>query len=195
MKTKKPLFLSLFGFLILWSSIFCFPASAQNTSGPDESERVYSFWSLTWKQVQIEQGATDKEFEVFNRFNAHEIDSMQTDFFVGIRVGSINLSTVKDYMGERKKVFTNLFKKFKTIETEYPSSIDEYRKKARFRAGADSCLPSCYNTDFSQGTFNGWYGFYAVNNTFHFTKLCYYRNNRRVYGAGCKRGARSKYGK
>src|ERR1700677_2240039 len=151
MKTKHTLFLSLFGFLLLVSSLFSFKISAQNVPDPDESERVYSFWSLTWKQVQVEQGGTDKEFEVFNRFNAHEIDSMQTDFFKGLRAGTITLSNVKDYMGERKKEFIRLYRKFKTIETSYPSSVDEYRKKEKFRAGADSCVATCYNTDFSMG--------------------------------------------
>jgi len=168
MQSGKRTALNLLGFLILTTSVFSFQASAQIKPVQDdasESERVYSFWSLTWEQVKIEQAASDKEFEVFNRFNAHVIDSMQTDFFKGIHAGSITLSNVKDYMAERKKEFNRLFKSFKVTEAEYPSSVDEYRKKERFRAGADSCVATCFNTDFSQGTFNGWYGYYGVNNS------------------------------
>ncbi len=143
------------------------PAAIKAQSKPDAetTERICSFWSLTMEQVKIAERADEKEFGIYNRFYAHQIDSTQTEFSKGMFNGSITLSNVKDYMAIRKIFLTGLFEKFRKIESEYPSSVDEYRTYRRPRLGADSCFPACYNSGFEDGTFNGWYGYYAVNNS------------------------------
>ncbi len=132
---------------------------------PETMERLFAFWSMKWEQVKFANDATEKEFGVFNRFYSAPIDSMEKEFSKGVFNGTINLSNIKEYMNDKQVIFNNLFIKFRDIEKSYPSSVDEYKIPHKPRLGADSCFANCTNTDFEDGNFTGWYGYYGINNS------------------------------
>ncbi len=156
-------------FCFLLVVIFSFTSnsnsSAQSLPDPEMQERIYSFWSLTFEQVRVEVGATQKEFDIFNRFYSNSIDTMQTAFNKQVFGGKLTIATSKEYMAARKVMLLEMYKKFKDVEMEYPTSVDEYRSPKRMRLSADSCYASCTNTDFEDGTLDGWYGYYGINNS------------------------------
>lgn len=138
---------------------------AQKLSPGEQLEKKFSWWSLTMEQVRIEAGATPQDYKIFNRFYKQSIDSVHLVFLHKVNDPSTGLSNIKEYAESVKPFFLNLYTKFSKIEQEFPSSVDEYRNLPKFKPGGDSCFSSCYNTNFEDGTLDGWYGYYAINNS------------------------------
>ncbi len=154
-----------FGLVVFYSSVITTKVYAQKPLNNETIERIVSYWSSTFEEMRVEQGVSRQEFDTYNRFFEHQIDSIQTEFMKGMWAGTVTVSNVKDYMAKKKVIFEGMLNNFQAVEKEFPSSVDEYRYKKRPRLSADSCFPACYNTGFEDGTFDGWYGFYAVNNS------------------------------
>ncbi len=155
-----------FSVVVFYSTVITTKVYAQKKALDNETvERIVSYWSSTFEEMRVEQGISRQEFDIYNRFYEHQIDSIQTEFMKGMWAGTVNLSNVKNYMAKRKVIFASLLTNFQAVEKEFPTSVDEYRYKKRPRLSADSCFPACYNTGFEDGTFDGWYGFYATNNS------------------------------
>ena len=152
--------------LVLVSALlFTNTAKAQKVSHGDQIEKVFSFWSLTMEQVRVQVGATQNEYGVFQRFCRHSIDSVYIEFTHKINDSLVWVNNVEQYMNSKKPYFAALYNNFKKIEEEYPSSVSEYNLEPHPRIGGDSCFATCYNTGFQDGTFNGWYGYYAENSS------------------------------
>jgi len=117
------------------------------------------------EQVKVQAGANSQDYKVFNRFYKQPIDSVHLEFLNRVNNPSLGPDNIKEYMQSVKPYFINLYAKFVKIEQEFPSSVDEYRNLPKFKPGGDSCFSSCYNTDFEDGTLDGWYGYYAVNSS------------------------------
>ncbi len=117
------------------------------------------------EQVRVDVGATKQEYGVFTRFCKHTIDSIHIDFLNRIDANTIGVDNVKAFMQSKKPYLTQLFNNFRQIEQEYPSSVSEYKVEPKLRPTTDSCFSSCYNTNFGDGTFDGWYGYYGVNSS------------------------------
>jgi len=138
---------------------------AQSLSRGEQLEKVIAYWPATMEQVRIDAGASEDEFATFKRFYGHMIDSVYAEFRGKINSNAIGVTNAEEYVQGKKPFFAGLFKNFKQVEYDYPSSVSEFRTERRPRIGGDSCFTSCYNTGFEDGTFNGWYGYYGVNSS------------------------------
>ncbi len=138
---------------------------AQKLTPGEQVEKKFIYWSISMEQVRAQVGATQQEYAVFNRFYKHSIDSVHTKFVGKVNDATVDVNSIRVYVQNVKPFFINLFNNFRKIEQEFPTSVDEYRNPPKFRPGGDSCFSSCYNTNFGDGTLNGWYGYYAVNSS------------------------------
>jgi len=158
---------SVFAGLFLASTLFL-PETivAQKLASPGEQlEKTLSFWSVNMEQVRIQVGATQQEYGVFNRFYSHTIDSLHIDFLDKVNANKIDGNNAKEYLAEKKSFIVDLFHNFQKTEKEFPTSVGEFSSVHPIRVNGDSCFTSCYNTNFADGTFDGWYGYYAVNSS------------------------------
>jgi hypothetical protein len=138
----------------------------ENHLSHEEMEKIFSFWSVGMEQVRMDVGASrDEYYKVFYNFQSAALDSIHRIFMSKVRDRSVNASNAKEYVEGQKPYIAALYNKFRKIETEYPTSVDEYKTNHKPRIGGDSCFSSCYNTNFADGTFDGWYGYYANNSS------------------------------
>ncbi len=153
--------------LVLMSSI----ASAQVVQQEPEGllEKLLSFWSSRLEMARGAVGADEKDFAVFKRFYGQQLDSMYVGFIKKVNTEldkTDNTSSVKEIMqlaDDNQKKFEALYKKYVEVKKEYGSSVDEFKLEAPLPK--DSCVAPCYNIGFEDGTLDGWYGYYAQNNS------------------------------
>ncbi|HTB30731.1 MAG TPA: hypothetical protein VK808_01820, partial [Bacteroidia bacterium] len=145
-------------YVLLATTLFTNTSQAQKTYPGDLIEKKFSCWSLTIEQVRVQVGADNKEYSIFKRFCRHTFDSVYIEFAQKMQDPMVGADAVKEYMAAKKPFFVNLFNAFRQTEKNYPTSVSEYKTEPRPRIGGDSCFSSCYNTNFEDGTFDGWYG-------------------------------------
>lgn len=140
-------------------------SKAQALTPGEKTEKINSYWHLVLQQTQAMSGASSQEFTIFNRFYSNTIDSISRAALREALFGNMGMEEAKTHVLGKRNYLIKLFNKFRKIEQEFPSSVDEYKVAPKFRPGLDSCYSSCNNTDFENGTLSGWYGYYGENNS------------------------------
>ena len=136
---------------------------AQGTADIEVSEKLVSQWNNILNETRQEANATDKDFNLFIRFNQNYVDSERCALFQLVKSGKINESNITPYISAKKQKLQTLYSRFLEIKKEFPTSVAQNAVNAPITL--DTCFPSCTNIDFSSGNFTGWSGFYAVNNS------------------------------
>lgn len=149
---------------VVFSSLFTF-CGAQSLRPAELQEKILATWPAAMEQMRVDAGANKDEYATFTRFYRHSIDSVYIEFTNKINNKSIGLTNVEEYLQGKKAYFNSLFENFRKAEHDYPTTVNEFRSEHRPRIGGDSCYASCNNTGFENGTFSGWYGYYAVNSS------------------------------
>jgi len=151
------------GFLVVCFTTCYGSLVAQNRAADpgDTLEMKVALWSSRMEMARAEVGADKNEFAIFQRFYRHQIDSMQSDFLHHFSQKSV--PELLQLTNQYKATIIAWYKKYAEIKKEYPSSVAEFNKEPGIPPQA--CVSPCYNTGFLDSTLDGWYGYYAENNS------------------------------
>ncbi len=124
-------------------------------------EAVMQYWVDGFNNLQKSVGATDAEWLTFIRFNNKEYTGARREFLAAAKSGKITTANAEESMAGEISAWKEKYGKFKVVEKEYPSTVDEFRTEPKMPP--ITCNPGCDNIDFEMGTLNGWNAFYADN--------------------------------
>ncbi len=159
---RKNILPTSFTLIVLLSISLINTGQAQLVGPGEQLEKVFAVWSSRLEMARSEVNADKQDFATFTRFYKHEIDSLHVDF-INKADAHISVDDAQIVMERNKNYIKTLYTRFLSIKQEFPSSVDEYKNVHRPKLGGDSCVAPCYNTGFEDGTLNGWYAFYAEN--------------------------------
>ncbi len=129
----------------------------------EQYEELFRYFVNGVKQMQTRTGISDLDYVQFLRYYLNVLDSDKIVFGKAIRASQITLSNADQNQERITKEWVDRYQKYLVIKQEYPSSVAEYSETPH--RPRQSCAPACNNIDFSQGTLNGWYAYYANNNS------------------------------
>jgi hypothetical protein len=158
---KLPVFFMkvIIAFLTLYSGSLL----AQINTKDNDYDPVSAHWYSSLEAARLKSGASKDDFEVFNRFCEKRIDSIRSGFVLSLRKFSIKSSNSSKIIKEKENAIVELYKKYKSIKKEFPSSVEEFKHPShRLMSTCDSA--GCDNIDFESGTLNGWNAYYGYGN-------------------------------
>jgi len=127
-------------------------------------EDLLAGWNNAEINFRNKLGLSKSEYSSFKNFYSTRLDSMRLEYARKIWAGKITEENVRGYLAfiQSQEIF--LYKQFKQIKKEFPSSVSEYEGPDQSKPFT-TCNSGCTNIDFSNGTLSGWNAFYAVNNS------------------------------
>lgn len=114
--------------------------------------------------IQQLNQATDSEMNLFRNYYYDKLFGTDVNEFWGKVKNKIIVSDadIKAYADQKIIEYSALFIKFRDIEKNYPSTIQEYSTHSS-RSPMGTCNPACDNIGFENGSLNAWSAYYAQN--------------------------------
>src|ERR1700722_2766568 len=166
-----PFFVSL---TLVASGLFSNPIKAQvkgdneypkNRVSDDKYETSVILYDNALENLRLKYGVSNDDFGTFTRFDITPLQWLKIAIISESKKDNFDtalLFQAMQYLFEKQ--LDTLYQKFLVIKKEYPSSIAEYVHNPRRIAGVNPCDSSgCTNMNFSEGTFNTWYGYTGLN--------------------------------
>ncbi len=135
----------------------------QNRVTGDKFEELMRYFVTGVKQVEQKTGISDLEYVQFLRYYINSLDSERAVFGKAIESGKVTLDNADQNQTRVTNEWVARYHRFVEIRKEFPQSVAEYEH--RFEAPQIACTPGCNNVNFGQGSLNGWYCYYAQNNS------------------------------
>jgi gliding motility-associated-like protein len=129
----------------------------------EPKEQVILSWGKCLDNARHSLHLNDEDFLLFYRFEGSNLDKLKAEFMGEVGTNKIDTSLINVRVKEMENKIISLYGLFKKAETEYPSSVNEYRKGNQHRAMAVCDTNGCDNIGFENGNLSGWNAYYAYN--------------------------------
>ncbi|HTA28393.1 MAG TPA: PKD domain-containing protein, partial [Bacteroidia bacterium] len=147
-------------------------ANAQTTktvspaySNGEMMESVFTQWNSAMANVRNANNASTGEFATFSRFEENPLQVLKAGIFADARKSDFDPVALSANMQAAEKNIEQLYQKYLNAKKMYSSSVSEYTYP-RVVPSVNPCdSTGCNNIGFENGNFNGWYGYYGVNNS------------------------------
>ncbi len=153
-------------FLLIFGLSVHLPVKAQSTA--DKTENLWYSNYPTWRtSLKSSLNASDSNFRLFMKFYKDTLYKDRAIFYKNEGAYNMNAAQATAYFDGLKTKYTSLYNQFLTIQAQYPSTIAEYtsNNNGSVNRTMNVCNNSCYNIDCSNGTLDGWYAYYATDNS------------------------------